>query len=78
VRTAEFTEWVGLDLVSLSDRPYWPQRLGTMTFLTVIAARLPATIAKNAPAKNVERADDHRSVAENGKRCVLVFGRSKY
>jgi hypothetical protein len=38
-----------------------------MTFLTVIAARLPATIAKNAPAKNVERADDHRSVAENGK-----------
>jgi alkanesulfonate monooxygenase SsuD/methylene tetrahydromethanopterin reductase-like flavin-dependent oxidoreductase (luciferase family) len=36
---AELTERVGLDLVSLSDHPYWTSRLDTMTLLATIAAR---------------------------------------
>jgi alkanesulfonate monooxygenase SsuD/methylene tetrahydromethanopterin reductase-like flavin-dependent oxidoreductase (luciferase family) len=39
VQLAELTERVGLDLVSLSDHPYWPQRLDTLTLLAAIAAR---------------------------------------
>ncbi|WP_405883530.1 LLM class flavin-dependent oxidoreductase [Streptomyces sp. NBC_01136] len=39
VELAELTERVGLDMVSLSDHPYWPERLDTMTLLSVIAAR---------------------------------------
>jgi alkanesulfonate monooxygenase SsuD/methylene tetrahydromethanopterin reductase-like flavin-dependent oxidoreductase (luciferase family) len=36
---AELTEQAGLDLVSLSDHPYWTSRLDAMTLLTAIAAR---------------------------------------
>jgi alkanesulfonate monooxygenase SsuD/methylene tetrahydromethanopterin reductase-like flavin-dependent oxidoreductase (luciferase family) len=36
---AELTERVGLDLVSLSDHPYWTGRLDTMALLATIAAR---------------------------------------
>jgi alkanesulfonate monooxygenase SsuD/methylene tetrahydromethanopterin reductase-like flavin-dependent oxidoreductase (luciferase family) len=36
---AELTEQVGLDIVSLSDHPYWTSRLDTMTLLATIAAR---------------------------------------
>jgi alkanesulfonate monooxygenase SsuD/methylene tetrahydromethanopterin reductase-like flavin-dependent oxidoreductase (luciferase family) len=39
VRLAELTEQVGLDLVSLADHPYWPERLDTVTLLAAIAAR---------------------------------------
>lgn len=39
VQLAELTEQVGLDLVSLADHPYWPERLDTLTLLTAIAAR---------------------------------------
>ena len=39
VELAELTEQVGLDLVSLADHPYWPQRLDTLTLLAAIAAR---------------------------------------
>jgi alkanesulfonate monooxygenase SsuD/methylene tetrahydromethanopterin reductase-like flavin-dependent oxidoreductase (luciferase family) len=36
---AELMEQVGLDVVSLSDHPYWPQRLDTMALLAAIVAR---------------------------------------
>ncbi|MEV4754509.1 LLM class flavin-dependent oxidoreductase [Micromonospora sp. NPDC049559] len=36
---AELVERVGLDLVSLSDHPYWTDRLDTMSLLAAIAAR---------------------------------------
>ena len=39
VPLAELTEAVGLDLVSLADHPYWPERLDTLTLLAAIAAR---------------------------------------
>ncbi|ONH25244.1 LLM class flavin-dependent oxidoreductase [Pseudofrankia asymbiotica] len=39
VALAELTERVGLDLVSLSDHPYWPERLDTVALLAAIAAR---------------------------------------
>jgi alkanesulfonate monooxygenase SsuD/methylene tetrahydromethanopterin reductase-like flavin-dependent oxidoreductase (luciferase family) len=39
VALAELTEQVGLDLVSLSDHPYWPDRLDTVALLSVIVAR---------------------------------------
>jgi|SRR5271166_187840 len=38
VRLAQVTEELGLDLVSLADHPYWPQRLDTLTLLATIAA----------------------------------------
>jgi alkanesulfonate monooxygenase SsuD/methylene tetrahydromethanopterin reductase-like flavin-dependent oxidoreductase (luciferase family) len=30
VQLAQLTERLGLDLVSLADHPYWPQRLDTV------------------------------------------------
>jgi alkanesulfonate monooxygenase SsuD/methylene tetrahydromethanopterin reductase-like flavin-dependent oxidoreductase (luciferase family) len=39
VELAEVSEDAGLDLVSLSDHPYWPQRLDTLTLLAAIAER---------------------------------------
>lgn len=36
---AEVMEQVGLDVVSLSDHPYWTQRLDTMALLAAIVAR---------------------------------------
>jgi alkanesulfonate monooxygenase SsuD/methylene tetrahydromethanopterin reductase-like flavin-dependent oxidoreductase (luciferase family) len=39
VELAELTERVGLDLVSLADHPYWPERLDTVALLAAIAAR---------------------------------------
>jgi alkanesulfonate monooxygenase SsuD/methylene tetrahydromethanopterin reductase-like flavin-dependent oxidoreductase (luciferase family) len=39
VRLAEITEEVGLNVVSLPDHPYWPERLDTFTLLTAIASR---------------------------------------
>ncbi|MFD3519085.1 LLM class flavin-dependent oxidoreductase [Streptomyces sp. NPDC058653] len=36
---ADLMEEVGLDVVSLSDHPYWPQRLDTMALLAAMAAR---------------------------------------
>jgi alkanesulfonate monooxygenase SsuD/methylene tetrahydromethanopterin reductase-like flavin-dependent oxidoreductase (luciferase family) len=36
---AELMEQVGLDVVSLSDHPYWTQRLDTMALLAAIVAR---------------------------------------
>jgi alkanesulfonate monooxygenase SsuD/methylene tetrahydromethanopterin reductase-like flavin-dependent oxidoreductase (luciferase family) len=36
---AELIEQTGLDLVSLSDHPYWTERLDTMTMLATIMAR---------------------------------------
>jgi alkanesulfonate monooxygenase SsuD/methylene tetrahydromethanopterin reductase-like flavin-dependent oxidoreductase (luciferase family) len=36
---ADEAERVGLDVVSLSDHPYWPQRLDTFTLLTAMATR---------------------------------------
>jgi alkanesulfonate monooxygenase SsuD/methylene tetrahydromethanopterin reductase-like flavin-dependent oxidoreductase (luciferase family) len=43
VQLAELTERVGLDLVSLADHPYWPERLDTFTLLAAIAARTDRT-----------------------------------
>lgn len=43
VQLAELTERVGLDLVSLADHPYWPERLDTFTLLSAIAARTNRT-----------------------------------
>lgn len=42
VRLAQLTERLGLDLVSLADHPYWPERLDTLTLLAAIAARTNA------------------------------------
>lgn len=39
VQLAEFSEIVGLDIVCLSDHPYWPERFETFILLTAIAAR---------------------------------------
>jgi alkanesulfonate monooxygenase SsuD/methylene tetrahydromethanopterin reductase-like flavin-dependent oxidoreductase (luciferase family) len=39
VELAELTEQVGLDVVSLADHPYWPERLDTFALLAAIAAR---------------------------------------
>jgi len=39
VALAELMEEVGLDVVSLSDHPYWPQRLDTLALLATIMAR---------------------------------------
>lgn len=39
VQLAELTELLGLDLVSIADHPYWPQRLDAVTLLSWIAAR---------------------------------------
>lgn len=36
---AEVAERVGLDVVSLPDHPYWPQRLDTFTLLAAMAER---------------------------------------
>ncbi|QIQ02168.1 LLM class flavin-dependent oxidoreductase [Streptomyces liangshanensis] len=36
---AELMEAVGLDVVTLSDHPYWPERLDTMALLAAIVAR---------------------------------------
>ncbi|MFC0542229.1 LLM class flavin-dependent oxidoreductase [Kutzneria chonburiensis] len=36
---AELMEQVGLDVVSLSDHPYWPERLDTVALLSAIVAR---------------------------------------
>jgi alkanesulfonate monooxygenase SsuD/methylene tetrahydromethanopterin reductase-like flavin-dependent oxidoreductase (luciferase family) len=36
---ADEAERVGLDVVSLSDHPYWPQRLDTFTLLAAMATR---------------------------------------
>ncbi|MEE6175893.1 LLM class flavin-dependent oxidoreductase [Mycobacterium sp. 050134] len=36
---AELSDGLGLDLVSLSDHPYWPERLDTLTLLAAIAAK---------------------------------------
>ena len=36
---ADVMEETGLDIVSLSDHPYWPQRLDTFVLLSAIAAR---------------------------------------
>ena len=43
LQLAELTEHVGLDLVSLADHPYWPERLDTFTLLAAIAARTDRT-----------------------------------
>jgi alkanesulfonate monooxygenase SsuD/methylene tetrahydromethanopterin reductase-like flavin-dependent oxidoreductase (luciferase family) len=66
---AELTERAGLDLVSLSDHPYWTQRLDTMALLATIAARTtrvtvfpnlanlplrpPVTLARTAAALDI-------------------------
>jgi len=66
---AEAAELAGLDLVSLSDHPYWTQRLDTMTLLATIAARTtrvtlfpnvanlplrpPVTLARTAAALDI-------------------------
>jgi alkanesulfonate monooxygenase SsuD/methylene tetrahydromethanopterin reductase-like flavin-dependent oxidoreductase (luciferase family) len=39
VALAELMEEAGLDVVSLSDHPYWPQRLDTLALLATIVAR---------------------------------------
>jgi alkanesulfonate monooxygenase SsuD/methylene tetrahydromethanopterin reductase-like flavin-dependent oxidoreductase (luciferase family) len=36
---AELMEQVGLDVVTLSDHPYWPERLDTVALLSAIVAR---------------------------------------
>ncbi|MYV55096.1 LLM class flavin-dependent oxidoreductase [Streptomyces sp. SID3212] len=36
---AELMEAVGLDVVTLSDHPYWPERLDTMALLAAVVAR---------------------------------------
>jgi alkanesulfonate monooxygenase SsuD/methylene tetrahydromethanopterin reductase-like flavin-dependent oxidoreductase (luciferase family) len=36
---AELCEQVGLDLVTLSDHPYWPERLDTVALMSAIVAR---------------------------------------
>jgi alkanesulfonate monooxygenase SsuD/methylene tetrahydromethanopterin reductase-like flavin-dependent oxidoreductase (luciferase family) len=36
---AELCERVGLDLVTLSDHPYWPERLDTIALMSTILAR---------------------------------------
>ncbi|GAB2830379.1 LLM class flavin-dependent oxidoreductase [Actinoallomurus bryophytorum] len=36
---AELCDQVGLDLVTLSDHPYWPERLDTVALLSAIVAR---------------------------------------
>lgn len=36
---AELMEQIGLDVVSLSDHPYWPERLDTVALLSAIVAR---------------------------------------
>lgn len=64
LRLAEVTERAGLDLVSLADHPYWPDRLDTFALLAAICAvtdrvrvlsnlanlplRLPTTLARTA------------------------------
>jgi alkanesulfonate monooxygenase SsuD/methylene tetrahydromethanopterin reductase-like flavin-dependent oxidoreductase (luciferase family) len=39
VSLAVLTEDLGLDVVSLSDHPYWPERLDTVALLATVAAR---------------------------------------
>jgi alkanesulfonate monooxygenase SsuD/methylene tetrahydromethanopterin reductase-like flavin-dependent oxidoreductase (luciferase family) len=39
VELAELMEQVGLDVVTLSDHPYWPERLDTIALLAGVAAR---------------------------------------
>jgi len=39
VELAELMERLGYDVVSLSDHPYWPERLDTVSLLAAIAAR---------------------------------------
>jgi alkanesulfonate monooxygenase SsuD/methylene tetrahydromethanopterin reductase-like flavin-dependent oxidoreductase (luciferase family) len=39
IELAELVEQVGLDVVTLSDHPYWPERLDTIALLATIAAR---------------------------------------
>jgi alkanesulfonate monooxygenase SsuD/methylene tetrahydromethanopterin reductase-like flavin-dependent oxidoreductase (luciferase family) len=39
VALAELMDRLGYDVVSLSDHPYWPQRLDTVVLLAAIAAR---------------------------------------
>lgn len=39
IELAELMEQVGLDVVTLSDHPYWPERLDTVTLLSAIVAR---------------------------------------
>jgi hypothetical protein len=39
IELALVTEEVGLDLVSVSDHPYWPERLDCMSLLSVIVGR---------------------------------------
>lgn len=64
VELAQASEQAGLDLVSLSDHPYWPERLDSLALLAAIAAkttrvrilsnlanlplRPPATLARTA------------------------------
>ncbi|MFF3755251.1 LLM class flavin-dependent oxidoreductase [Streptomyces sp. NPDC002018] len=66
---AELIEAVGLDVVSLSDHPYWPERLDTMALLAAIVARTkrvtvmpnmanlplrpPATLARTAATLDI-------------------------
>jgi alkanesulfonate monooxygenase SsuD/methylene tetrahydromethanopterin reductase-like flavin-dependent oxidoreductase (luciferase family) len=47
VALAKATEQAGLDLACLSDHPYWPGRLDTMTLLSVIAAHTRLRVAPN-------------------------------
>ncbi len=39
VELAELTEELGYDVVTLSDHPYWPERLDTIALLSAIVAR---------------------------------------
>lgn len=66
---AELMEAVGLDVVSLSDHPYWPERLDTMALLAAVVARTervtvmpnmanlplrpPATLARTAATLDI-------------------------
>jgi alkanesulfonate monooxygenase SsuD/methylene tetrahydromethanopterin reductase-like flavin-dependent oxidoreductase (luciferase family) len=69
VALAELIEEVGLDVVSLSDHPYWPERLDTVALLATIVARTkrvtvmpnmmnlplrpPATLARTAATLDI-------------------------
>jgi alkanesulfonate monooxygenase SsuD/methylene tetrahydromethanopterin reductase-like flavin-dependent oxidoreductase (luciferase family) len=66
---ADVAERSGLDVVSLPDHPYWPERLDTFTLLSAMAARtkrvrlfcnvanlplrLPASLARSAATLNI-------------------------
>jgi alkanesulfonate monooxygenase SsuD/methylene tetrahydromethanopterin reductase-like flavin-dependent oxidoreductase (luciferase family) len=69
VALAELMEQIGLDVATLSDHPYWPERLDTIALLSAIAARTqritvmpnlmnlplrpPATLARTAATLDI-------------------------